>query len=424
MHAEAPDGWQLLRLDECVERIISGATPKAGAARYYEAGTIPFARIEDVVAASGGRLHKTELAITEDAVRETAVKVYPAGTPLLTMYGTIGAVAVTTRAMAANQAIAAFVGPQIDAGFLIQLLRQEASRLARLAGQTTQANISGHILKRHVVLVPKERGEQRRIANMLDAMDEAIEDTESVITATEGLRKALVQELFTRGVPGWHTQWKTVQGIGTIPGCWEVVPLGKVLEATQYGTNTELVDEPGGIPVLRMGNLQGGSIDWGSIKYSADGTNDLSNLMLEEGDILFNRTNSIDLVGKVSIVGTLPFRASFASYLVRLKVAAELGDPHWLNSYLNTVDTQDRIRRMATKGASQANINPTNLKKLVIPKPELAEQQAMSRAIRGMEDRIQREGEVAERLRATKDILAEALLSGRVSVPMESEVCP
>ena len=72
--------------------------------------------------------------------------------------------------------------------------------------------------------------EQRRILSVLDAIDDAIERTEAVITANERLRDALLHELLTRGVPGWHTQWKDAPGIGTIPACWEVVRLGDVAE--------------------------------------------------------------------------------------------------------------------------------------------------------------------------------------------------
>ena len=68
--------------------------------------------------------------------------------------------------------------------------------------------------------------EQRRILSVLNSIDETIEGAEAVITATERLRDALLHELLTRGVPGWHTQWKDAPGLGTIPADWEVVRLG------------------------------------------------------------------------------------------------------------------------------------------------------------------------------------------------------
>ena len=70
--------------------------------------------------------------------------------------------------------------------------------------------------------------EQRAIAAVLDAIDDTIERTEAVIAATEELRRALLNELLTRGVPGWHSEWKDVPGVGTVPACWEVVRLGDV----------------------------------------------------------------------------------------------------------------------------------------------------------------------------------------------------
>ena len=77
--------------------------------------------------------------------------------------------------------------------------------------------------------------EQRAIAAVLDAIDEAIERTEAVISATERLRDALLHELLTRGVPGWHTEWRTVPGLGTIPADWQVVRLGDVAEVRRGG---------------------------------------------------------------------------------------------------------------------------------------------------------------------------------------------
>ena len=85
--------------------------------------------------------------------------------------------------------------------------------------------------------------EQRAIAAMLDSIDEAIERTEAVIDATERLRESLLHELLTRGVPGWHSEWKEVRGIGTIPADWDVVRLGDVAAiATQDSAIQETRD--------------------------------------------------------------------------------------------------------------------------------------------------------------------------------------
>ena len=77
--------------------------------------------------------------------------------------------------------------------------------------------------------------EQRRIAEVLDSIDEAIERAETVITSTEQLRDALLHDLLTKGVPGWHTEWKDAPNIGQVPACWEVARLGDVAEVESGG---------------------------------------------------------------------------------------------------------------------------------------------------------------------------------------------
>ena len=98
--------------------------------------------------------------------------------------------------------------------------------------------------------------EQRAIAAVLDAVDEAIERTEAVIAATDDLRHALLHELLSRGVPGWHSEWKDVPGLGTVPACWEVVRLGEVLVLDQPGAwGDEPTPVDPGVRVLRAADL-------------------------------------------------------------------------------------------------------------------------------------------------------------------------
>ena len=101
------------------------------------------------------------------------------------------------------------------------------------AGSTGLKNLSLEWLRMLRLDLPP-LSEQRAIAGVLDAIDEAIERTEAVIAATERLRDSLLHELLTRGVPGWHTEWKEVAGVGTVPACWEVVRLGEVANLNRY----------------------------------------------------------------------------------------------------------------------------------------------------------------------------------------------
>ena len=279
-------------------------------------------------------------------------------------------------------------------------------------------SISFERLIRLSIVIPPLK-EQQHILAVLDAIDDAIERTEAAIAATERLRDALLHELLTRGVPGWHSEWRDAPGLGTVPASWEVVRLGEVLKSTTYGTNT-LLHEEGRVAVLRMNNLQNGRVDLSDIRKADLTDKDLRDMNLTPGDILFNRTNSLDLVGKVAIVCALPQPISFASYLVRLRVQGVRANPFWLSALLWSRDCQSRIRRFATPGVSQANINPTSLKSLMIPLPSLAEQQLIAAMLDGVDDAVEREREERDGLQLLKASAADALLTGRVRVEVES----
>ena len=304
----------------------------------------------------------------------------------------------------------------VDGAYLSETLGSPTSgrQFARIANGVTRFGLTLDATRALPILLPP-LSEQRAIAAVLESIDAAIERTQVVIAATERLRDALLHELLTRGVPGWHTEWKEASGIGTIPACWEVVRLGEILKTTTYGTNISL-DVGGSVPILRMNNLQKGEIDLTDVRRADLTAKDLHSLSLALGDILFNRTNSMELVGKVAVVRNLPQPISFASYLVRLRVQEVRVDPFWLTALLGSRGCQSRIRRLATPGVSQANINPTSLKSLMIPLPSLPEQKAIAAMLNSVADAIGRGRAETDVLRSLSAATADALLTGRLRV--------
>ena len=129
--------------------------------------------------------------------------------------------------------------------------------------------------------------EQRAIAAVLDSIDDAIERTEAVITATERLRDALLHELLTRGVPGWHTQWKDVPGIGTIPADWEVVRLGEIYEV-QLGKMLSPKARQGKNPrpYLTNRNVRWGKFDLSDLPTMDFDRREIEKFQLRPGDLL------------------------------------------------------------------------------------------------------------------------------------------
>ena len=119
----------------------------------------------------------------------------------------------------------------VNGAFLARALacRTSAQEFGRIANGVTRFGLTLDATRSLPILLPP-LPEQRAIAAVLDSIDDAIERTDAVIAATEQLRSSLLHQLLTRGVPGWHTEWKEVSGLGTIPAGWEVVRLGEVAE--------------------------------------------------------------------------------------------------------------------------------------------------------------------------------------------------
>ena len=154
---------------------------------------------------------------------------------------------------------------------------------------------------------------------------------------------------------------------------WPNVPIGDVIQSSQYGLS--IPAKPNGLlPIVGMKGIQDGrvSID---VDVCVDLTDEEAHdYLLADGDILLNRTNSPDLVGKAGIYrGT--GKAVFASYLVRLQLDRTRVDPDFVIQLLASDGGQRNIKQLATRAISQANLNPTTFKKhFYIPLPDLGTQ--------------------------------------------------
>lgn len=159
---------------------------------------------------------------------------------------------------------------------------------------------------------------------------------------------------------------------------WQVEQLGNVCEKVEYGTSSKAKPQ-GELPVLRMGNIHNGRFVWNSLVYS-DNEEDNKQYLLKHNDVLFNRTNSPELVGKTAIYkGEQP--AIFAGYLIRIHRKENLLDADYLNYYLNSKMAFEYGKTVVISSVNQANINGTKLKTYPIPLPTIQEQQAIVRQL-------------------------------------------
>jgi type I restriction enzyme S subunit len=244
--------------------------------------------------------------------------------------------------------------------------------------------------------------EQRAIADVLSAVEAAISKTEELIEALEDGRTEM-----TRAFQGGEDASK-----------WPKKPIGTLLKQCQYGLSIPL-DAEGSVPVLRMPDIDCGqvNVDVHALKATAVSAADIAACSIQEGDILFNRTNSQALVGKTGIVRKPPATSIvFASYLIRLVTKPGI-NPFWLNAVLNLPRVQERLKAHATPGVSQWNINSKTLKRFEISVPPKSEQDRFATLYEAIESRLQTERAKLAQTVVIRDAFAHELLSGRLRLP-------
>jgi restriction endonuclease S subunit len=153
---------------------------------------------------------------------------------------------------------------------------------------------------------------------------------------------------------------------------WKIVPFGKVVKRSQYGLSESGTET--GTPYLKMSNIRDGKVVLDGADNLQVDEKTLEEYGLKEGDMVFNRTNSLDLVGKTGVFsGSEP--AVFASYLIRFQLHADKADSRFVAYWFASAGGSHRLRSLATPGVSQSNINPTTLRlAMMVPRPPLAEQ--------------------------------------------------
>ncbi len=154
---------------------------------------------------------------------------------------------------------------------------------------------------------------------------------------------------------------------------WAWATVEQLSSRVQYGSSAKTNEDSNGVPVLRMGNIQEGKFDHEKLKYLPQKHHEFPELLLTKGDVLFNRTNSADLVGKTAVYKDAPSPCSFASYLIRVQLVSGCL-PDFLSFFINSVFGRAWIGEVVSQQVGQANVNGTKLQALSVPLPPLAEQ--------------------------------------------------
>ncbi|MEM2029854.1 MAG: restriction endonuclease subunit S [Archaeoglobaceae archaeon] len=401
---EIPIDWKITNLsDKEVAEIIMGQSPPS--TTYNKNGRgLPFLQ---------GKMEFGEIYPSPAIYCSNPLKVAEQNDVLISVRAPVGDVNIAPYKLCIGRGLAAirFNPEKANFQFYFYYLKKIKSFLENLGKGSTFKAINRDDLERLKIPLPPFE-EQRAVAWVLSVVDLAIQRTDMVIAKTERLKKGLMQTLLTKGIG--HKEFKDTE-IGKIPKTWQIVSLKDVVVEAKSGFACGQRDE-NGILQLRMDNID--PEGWINMEagVKVPPPPDVEDYILKPGDILFNNTNSVDLIGKTAIFrGEFP-RCVYSNHITRIRVNQKKIVPEWILYLLIRKWELGVFKAICHRHVHQAGINNEDLLRLKIPLPPIEEQQAIVSTILANDNVLKFQRNEKAKLERIKQGLMDLLLTGKVRV--------
>jgi type I restriction enzyme S subunit len=252
----------------------------------------------------------------------------------------------------------------IDKFFFHYLVLNTLDEMAKHAHGLAMKHITKRKFEAIEVQIPNLE-EQRRIATRIKECMERVEEIVELRAEAIEDSKVLPSAVFADYVESLN------------PSELGDSVLGDVITECKYGTSKKANTSGNGCPVIRMGNIQASRLDLSDLKYIALSKTERKKYLLQEGDILINRTNSLELVGKSAVFTGFSGDWVYASYLIRLRIDPAKALPHYVNAVINSRIGRGYVYRTARRAIGMVNINAKEIQRMPLPLPPLDEQAAL-----------------------------------------------
>lgn len=282
-----------------------------------------------------------------------------------------------------------------------------------------------------VVPVPSAKVQARYVARYAKADGEAEARTREALAIRAGIDGTLLARLGLHDLEApargkatvvrrgnaerWGVAFNQMVNIAAAleNGHFPVQSLSGLSVELQYGSSAKSdAEDDAGIPILRMGNLVDGELDVEDLKYVVLSDREAASLILRDGDILINRTNSKELVGKCAVFHA-PGTYVFASYLIRARCPPNIVDPDYLALVLNSPVGRRQIDRLSRQALGMANINSDEIRALHVPIPPIDLQRNFAAEAAALRRQVSEMLNAAQQLRAKAlNAIEQDLLSG------------
>ena len=371
-----PDGWCEKAVADLAQ-IVGGGTPEREQLAYWRNGTIPWITPTDLTANGTKYVASGAEKITELGLENSNATLVDPGAIVFSTRGTVGSMAIAAVPLTCNQSCEILVPREgaVVGDFLYYLLNFGISAFIRLSAGTTFDSITRRDIVRVRFAVPRDIDEQRKIAQFLGAIDNALEGTQAAVDRARAVRYSLIHELLKHGVRKEESKRSEA---GLIPLSWSCEGLGRNLDEgpTNGVYRPESDYAPKGTRIVRIDDFADGQIhNLGVLRRVIVQAAIERRYALAKNDVLINRVNSLSHIGKGALVPSLDEPTIFESNMMRLRCG-----PRLLPAFLTVVLCSDIARRhwlsRAKPAVNQASVNQRDVCEFVIPMPEPDEQLA------------------------------------------------
>lgn len=413
---EIPKDWSLVTVEDVADDLVGGGTPSKSNEEYWD-GNIPWASVKDL---NGIELSETEDHITEAGVENSATKVIPTGSIIVSTRMTVGEPFINKVDMAINQDMKA-ITPNIEIVnplFFMYSLLDKDPYLKSLGRGTTVDGITTQDLSLTHLGLPS-LGEQHKIASVLYTVDQAIQQTDEVIEQKEVVKHGLMQDIFRDGL---NTKGELRRSdadeshrdtkYGSAPKGWDIVPLDGVVPEdapVTYGIVKPGDHHPGGVPVVKVENIMDGVINQEDLLHTDPEIHEqYKRAELTEGDLLFTIRGT---VGRMAFVPEELEGGNLTQDTARIRING--ANPRFVRYYFETATPNNYFERH-TKGQAVQGINLEDLREVPVHLPSEEEQNRIVEILDSHTEQIRTERNYRNRLQRLKQGLMQDLLSGEV----------
>jgi type I restriction enzyme S subunit len=379
-----------------VAKVVTGNTPSKKEPDNY-GGDVPWVKPPDLV--GWGYITQTEETLS--LLGQSKARLLPPETVMVCCIGSIGRVGLAGTKLATNQQINSLIFDSLVEPKFGYYYCRSISHVFQAQSSRAIVSILNKRNFEQIKMPLPPLSEQRRIVEILDRADALRRKRARADAVAERVLPALFIKMF--GDPA------------TNPMGWERTMLNSVILETQYGTSVRANDEGNGIPVLRMNNIDtSGWMNLHNLKYVVLDDDEIARYKLQPGDLLFNRTNSKELVGKTGIWQN-DMDAVAASYLIRLRVDRQKVLPEFIWAYMNTPFVKQMLYEKARQAIGMANINVTELGSLPLILPDIETQKTFTGVLSNWTEHLKKFILVRNRIDQIFQVLLHRAFSGKLT---------